>query len=126
MKLRIKGNTIRLRLTQREVTQIASGEKVEEKTVISPFFTFTCSIATWNILTTGLKWDDGQLEISVPEKKAKLWAVNNEESIKDEIENGTSDPLIVLVEKDYACLKEREGEDDSDNFPHPGAGIMKC
>ena len=32
------------------------------------------------------------------------------------------DSLKILVEKDFACLVAREGEDESDMFPHPAAG----
>ena len=35
---------------------------------------------------------------------------------------GGDEPLRILVEKDFACLVEREGEDDSDAFPHPDGG----
>jgi hypothetical protein len=27
--------------------------------------------------------------------------------------------LRIVVEKDFACLTAREGEDESDNFPNP-------
>jgi hypothetical protein len=30
--------------------------------------------------------------------------------------------LRITLEKDFACLAPREGEDESDNFPHPQAG----
>jgi hypothetical protein len=29
--------------------------------------------------------------------------------------------LGILVEKDFACLAPREGEDESDMYPHPEA-----
>ena len=34
--------------------------------------------------------------------------------------------LAILVEKDFACLAPREGEDESDMFPHPDAGSSAC
>ncbi len=32
------------------------------------------------------------------------------------------DSLKILVEKDFACLAPREGEDESDMYPHPLEG----
>ncbi len=34
--------------------------------------------------------------------------------------------LDILVEKDFACLTKREGEDESDMYPHPEAGAQSC
>ena len=34
--------------------------------------------------------------------------------------------LNILVEKDFACLAPREGEDESDMFPHPLEGQESC
>ena len=38
-----------------------------------------------------------------------------------EQQHDNGDVLSILVEKDFACLAPREGEDESDMFPHPGA-----
>ena len=32
------------------------------------------------------------------------------------------DLLKILVEKDFACLAPREGEDETDMYPHPQEG----
>ena len=34
--------------------------------------------------------------------------------------------LTLLVEKDFACLAPRPGEDESDMFPHPEADAGRC
>jgi hypothetical protein len=34
--------------------------------------------------------------------------------------------LRILVEKDFACLAPREGEDESDMFPNPLSGKETC
>jgi hypothetical protein len=34
--------------------------------------------------------------------------------------------LTILVEKDFACLTPREGEDESDMFPNPDDDGAKC
>ena len=32
----------------------------------------------------------------------------------------------ILVEKDFQCLAPREGEDESDMFPHPDGDSTTC
>ncbi|MCC6600802.1 MAG: hypothetical protein IT223_09030 [Crocinitomicaceae bacterium] len=117
MKLRIKGNSLRLRLTKTEVSSLVSGNTIRESTIVSPFFSFSYSIKTWNMLVTGVHWDENQLVISVPETTTSIWASSDEEGMKDTLDNGTAEPLSVLVEKDFTCLKGSKGESDSDNFP---------
>jgi len=36
------------------------------------------------------------------------------------------DQLSILVEKDFACLAPREGEDETDMYPNPKAGEESC
>jgi hypothetical protein len=35
-------------------------------------------------------------------------------------------PLNILVEKDFACLAPRAGEDERDMYPHPNADEAQC
>jgi hypothetical protein len=37
-----------------------------------------------------------------------------------------SGQLSILVEKDFACLSPREGEDEMELFPHPLKGRDTC
>jgi hypothetical protein len=56
---------------------------------------------------------NGALTVFAPAEVVGRWV--NSEDVGFE---GTDGNLHVLVEKDFACLKPREGEDESDNFPH--------
>jgi hypothetical protein len=121
MKLRIKGASLRLRLTQGEMRTLAAAGLVEEQV---PF-------AANAHLTYRLRRDPGAheieasyrndvLEIRVPEALALKWCESAEVTLAREqpVPEGS---LRITLEKDFACLAPRSDEDESDNFPHPGA-----
>jgi len=66
-----------------------------------------------------------RLVVQIPQAVARRWAVTEEVSITgaQPLEN---DELSILVEKDFACLTPREGEDEADMFPHPLKGQENC
>lgn len=123
MKLRIRENTIRLRLKRAEVDQLASGQSIVERTH------FPDSVLTYRLDVTNngdfsASFHDGNLTISLPEAEVTEWAQNEQVSIVAEQALGNSDSLSLLVEKDFKCLApghHRPGEDDDDTFPHPEA-----
>lgn len=69
----------------------------------------------------------GRLTVSVPRSSVGQWA-GSEEQVSIEgtqpLEGGGR--LAILVEKDFRCLTPREGEDESDMFPHPLQDIESC
>lgn len=116
MKLRIRGNSIRLRLTQGEVERLHAGGSVEE------FVDFghgnerlTYLIASdESVSRIRVDFEGGLLAVRVPGEAVRRWAVSNDVGLEKH-ENG----LQILVEKDFACLKQRPGEDETDMFPNP-------
>jgi hypothetical protein len=123
MKLRIKGDSLRLRLTQGEVRQLADRGTVEERT----------RFGAGSDLVYRLRRDAGapalsavssgsEIEIRVPAALASEWCSTDLVSLSATQSVAPGVELRIAVEKDYACLTVREGEDESDNFPHPGAG----
>ena len=53
-------------------------------------------------------------------------ATTEQVSIDDQQVLVDGDKLRVIVEKDFACLTPRDGEDESDMYPHPKAGETTC
>ena len=124
MKLRIRENTIRLRLKRAEVDQLASGRSIVEQT------RFPDSVLTYRLDVSddagfSASFQDGNLAISLPQSEVTQWAQNDQVSIVAEQDLGNSDALSLLIEKDFKCLApghHRPGEDDADTYPHPDAG----
>jgi hypothetical protein len=77
-------------------------------------------------VSPGAFLSDCKITVRLPESAVQAWADSDEVSISGEQQHSSGDKLVILVEKDFACLAPREGEDESDMFPHPQAGEAKC
>jgi hypothetical protein len=112
MKLRIRGNSLRLRLSQSEVTQLAQHGRVEDAISFGPS-KLAYVLATSDVDRISATYEDHRIIVTLPKDRAKRWISTDEVGIES-----SGDPKI-LVEKDWSCLVPREGEDDSDAYPHP-------
>ncbi len=121
MKLRIRGNSLRLRLKRGEVDQIAAGSSIVEETH------FPESVLTYRLDVSenhdiSASFDRSRLVISLPKSKVSDWAGSDEVSLSAEQKLMDAGSLTLLIEKDFSCLEpghHRDGEDDEDTFPHP-------
>ena len=119
MKLRIRGDSIRLRLTQTEVARLAEEGRVEESTHFGPDERFTYAIAFGAESTLSARLSPRGIEVTVPGEVARAWAASDSVGIEGARELGDGKTLRILVEKDFACLTKRPHEDDADAFPNP-------
>ncbi|MFN2456197.1 MAG: hypothetical protein ABR577_18490 [Pyrinomonadaceae bacterium] len=130
MKLRIRGNSLRLRLTKPEVARIAEGLPLEETIMfgLEPHqrlsYALECSDNGENITAD---YRDGHITVRLPQSIARKWATTDQISINGEQTlDGGGATLRLLIEKDFACLTERRGAEDADTFPHPLEGVLQC
>jgi hypothetical protein len=121
MKLRIRGNSIRLRLTKSEVEQLGQAGAVEDAVAFGPASAgFRYELRTTAELdTTRAAFENSCLSILIPVGDAENWIGSERIGIEAMQPVGSDEFLRILVEKDFACLAEREGEDESDAFPNP-------
>ncbi|HEY1801485.1 MAG TPA: hypothetical protein VGG46_11175 [Terriglobales bacterium] len=123
MKLRIRGNSLRLRLTQGEVSRLMADGRISESVHFSPIAAsdaFTYSLKTCeNAATVSASYREGEILITLPARKAAEWANTSQVGIEQTqpLQEGTE--LRIVVEKDFRCLQPRTEEDESDNFPNP-------
>jgi hypothetical protein len=125
MKLRIKGPTLRLRLTQAEMQALLDEGAVEERVPFAPGVSLVYRVkrdAAAREVSASFR--NGVVEVLVPDGKAREWCTTALVTLAHEqaLPEGA---LRITLEKDFACLAPREGEDESDNFPHPEAGSGK-
>ena len=121
MKLRIRGNSIRLRLLRAEVEALGRQETITETTRLGPDSSdkFSYSLKTHSPEPEILvHWSKGCLQVTIPAELAHALVHTQEVSISQEIAFG-QEALAVLIEKDFKCLTARPGEDESDNFENP-------
>ena len=128
MKLRIRGNSIRLRLKQGEVAQVAAGESIVEETHF-PGSVLTCRLDVSETNDIEANFSDGNLGISLPASQVLGWATTDEVSLTATQDLPGGATLNLLIEKDFSCLEPghgRDHEDDADSFPHPSATKGAC
>ncbi len=127
MKLRILDNSIRLRLTRTEVDVVSSDGLVRGKVQFAGSNSFTYVLeSSPATVKPEAHISNNVLTVRIPQLDIKQWAESDRVSIKSEQSLDGGDQLRILIEKDFACLAPREGEDESDMFPHPGADNESC
>ncbi|HEX8736956.1 MAG TPA: hypothetical protein VF721_16615 [Pyrinomonadaceae bacterium] len=122
MKLRIKGNSIRLRLSQREVSAFARNARVEDSISFGNRKLTYALIKLNRAKEIQASFENDRIEIGVPASIADEWTQSEQVGFDAGQKLSGGETLKILVEKDFACLTAREGEDESDAFPHPQAG----
>ena len=125
MKLRIKGPTLRLSLSPGEIRALLEEGLVEERVPFAAGVDLVYRLrrdAATDEITASFR--DGIVEIRVPEGNAREWCTTELVTLAHEqaLPDGS---LRITLEKDFACLAPREGEDESDSFPHPEADSGK-
>lgn len=120
MKLRIRGNSIRLRLEQHEVRQLAESEVVEEIVTFPASASFSYILRLHQSKEFEADFTEGTITVAIPYTAGKNWAEGEDVGIYSEISNG--EPALKLaIEKDFQCLHKRPDEDESDMFDNPKA-----
>lgn len=127
MKLRILDNSIRLRLSQAEVAQLADAQEVLAK------IQFPAGNAMhYRILPNtsaekiNLSYGEEGITVTIPTSQVKEWANSEEVGISTSQPLANNDTVRILIEKDFQCLTTRAHEDESGLFPHPKDGEVAC
>ena len=121
MKLRIRGNSVRFRLSRTEM------EQLEDTGAVQDTADFGSEIQLVYGLEVGLQdrlevsYSAGRIRVLVPETMAQRWAQTNVVTLQGEKELASGGQLEILLEKDFACLTPRDGDEDTDTFPNPEA-----
>ncbi|MFP6581032.1 MAG: hypothetical protein VCD00_00590 [Candidatus Hydrogenedentota bacterium] len=122
MKIRIQGNSIRLRLKQEEVTTLAETGAVEDRLKFGPDESQHLVYRLISADVTGINtsFKDGTVVVELPEEDAKTWIWSNRIGFEQDVTVGGDESIHILVEKDFKCLEDRPDEEDL--FPNPNAG----
>ena len=118
MKLRIKGNSVRLRLSKPDIQELAHSGYIEDRT---PFGNITFVYALQSKThdsELSADFDGGKIIVFIPESFIKDWPLNNIVGYEARVQVTNTDSLIILVEKDFQCLDNRT-EDQSPNYDNP-------
>lgn len=124
MKLRIRGNSLRVRLTRTEIAQLMETCLVENRVQLGA--QPDCALVyRLELSGAALKpetvFQKSQICIRIPRTEAMAWAGGQAVGIYGEEAWG----LKLAIEKDFRCLESRPDEDQSDAFENPN-GATHC
>lgn len=120
MKIRIKNNTVRFRLSKSEVERFDKEGYIEATTAfVSQTLTYAIERRT-DKLGHELSADfcNNIITLYMPEKMAKEWMEPHVVGFDTYMGLDNGEQLYLLIEKDFKCLDETH-EDQSDNFDNP-------
>ena len=113
MKIRIKGNSLRYRLTRTDVEIFAARGYLAEQTAFgSEILTYALQRSERRPVV-GPTFKNNQITILMPTAMAKEWTGTERVGFEN-----TDVNLYLLIEKDFKCL-DNVAEDQSDNYPNP-------
>lgn len=118
MKIRIKGNTLRLRLAPAEVEEIAKEGLVSDKIDFGSN-QLIYSLESTQEATMSADFNGSFITVRVPNTIIDSWTSTDQVGFNYDIPLGDDKSLSVLVEKDFQCLKPRAGEDESKLYKNP-------
>jgi len=121
MKLRIKGNSLRLRLTPSEVQLLLRDGVIREHVQLTPDPNDRLTYAVISSLSgpkTTVTYQSGEITVHAPEIELRAWAGSEDIGVYAGVALGDDRLLSVAIEKDFACLDRSDAENE-DTFPNP-------
>jgi len=122
MKLRMKGNSLRLRVSPSEVTRLLQTGRVEDTI---HFGTDEDGRLTYALerrpeaAAMAVRYANHEITVVVSSQDAQRWAAGQDVGLYGECDSSHG-PLEVAVEKDFACLDKDAA--NIDTFPNPKQG----
>jgi len=121
MKLRIRGNSVRFRLSQTEMAQLVENGAVNDSVEFGPDARLTYRVEVRPVDSLKADFTAQGIQVTIPTAMVQRWAEPEEVAIRGEQALTGDASLSILLEKDFVCLTPRDGEEDADSFPNPGA-----
>jgi len=112
MKIRIKGNSLRYRLTKRDVELFTQNGYIEE-TIDFGNQALIYALQQNKLNNLSAIFENNKITLFMPQEMAKEWTSTNRVGFEN-----TNNSIYLLVEKDFQCL-DNVAEDQSDNYPNP-------
>jgi hypothetical protein len=106
MKLRIEGNTLRLRLSESELDTFKTVNKLKECIGFDYEHQLCYSLEKDNRKNLDLKIDNKGIQVVVPVEQTLIWLNSRQVGMEDVIEINNN-AVRVIVEKDLKPKKER-------------------
>lgn len=119
MKIRIKGNSIRIRIVKTELDNFGQDGFLEEITEFGNNSLIYRLETKQGIEQLEASMNGNTITMHVPENMKEEWVHSNVVGYNNYMETGNGNKLFLLLEKDFKCLDAEVLEDQSDNFDNP-------
>jgi hypothetical protein len=123
VKLRIQGNSLRLRVSRSELAQFVESGRLED----TIYFGRETDAALTYVLVRDevreaidVEYSPSRVSVFLPGAEVHVWSAIGQVGVGGDVDLGSRGTLSVLVEKDFACLDRGDAE-NADTFPNPHA-----
>jgi len=123
MKLRIKGDSLRLRVSRAELARLLAGERVDDTIHFGPTPEARLTYALESVsggVCASVRHSATEIAIILSEGQLRSWGEAGRVGIYTTVDVGLAVRLELIIEKDFACL-DRTDEDGEDTFANPNA-----
>ncbi|HEY1985054.1 MAG TPA: hypothetical protein VGG85_06580 [Terracidiphilus sp.] len=125
MKLRIKGNSLRFRISPSEMVRLLDTGRIEDTIYFSVEDGAKLTYAlkhTSDVSAIGVRYEPQMVTVEVPTVEAQAWAAGEQVGLYGESASRAG-ALELAIEKDFACL-DKDDEQNADTFPNPKEGAV--
>ena len=123
MKLRIHRNSLRIRLVQSEVAQLAQGLPLEQTTEFGPDARLITRVEpTPAVVELSATFSNSMVSVHIPLHQAIIWATGDDVGLESLQSVDAERSLKILIEKDFQCL-HHVAEGTGDAYPNPRHGV---
>lgn len=124
MKLRLKGNSLRLRVTRSELATLQAGKRIQENSLFPADpparLGYVLGVGSHN-QPVHVVFASQQIVVSLSQDQLANWSGEHQVGIYASLPVAEGTVLEVAIEKDFACL-DLSDENDTDTFANPMAG----
>src|SRR3954451_23485505 len=118
MKIRIRGNSVRIRLSRSEVDLFVKEGYVEERTeFVNSALVYAVKSAAGETLSADFV--NGNITLYVPANMLHKWAATDLVGMDYNMPLPNGKQLYLLIEKDFKCIDAVVTEDQSDFYENP-------
>lgn len=120
MKLRLRADTLRLRLSRSDVASFHAAGSLEAVTRFPGGARLSYLLKRGDAQDSGFSasFEGGVITVLLPAPLADEWSASDRVGLTGSVRLEDGSSFQVLVEKDFACLTEDRPE-DRDAYPHP-------
>jgi hypothetical protein len=126
MKLRIKGNSLRLRVSRSELGRFLAGEEIAEtiRFAAAPEAKLTYALARGTQASAAIvRYRPQEVMVLLSQEQVQGWSRESEVGVYTLVDIAPEGLLELIVEKDFACL-DRSDEANKDTFANPLMGSV--